>query len=229
MRRRLWLLVQLATFIDASGEAATVKFTDNSAQNYTDIFYTVTPGAEFTNWELQVIPIFGSVLDPDPYQRSFNTASGNTIPIDTFANTVYSAVGAGPASYVFTEYNPGSPGVNSPPFLIPPVPPQPAPTSGAQSPNPDEMRWSIYDTDVGDGNVTGYFPYHMARVVYSPGAHLHIYVRFVDTSNPPRGELFAYPQDLLPAPDVPEPSGVLMASLAFPSLIAVRRKLHGVT
>src|SRR6185295_191026 len=112
-----------------------------------------TPGAgvEFTNWDLIAKPSVGSILDPIPSQRFFNTSAGN-IPNDTFANTVFSAVGAGSAAFVYTEYNPGQ--------AFPPIAADPVPTARAQPPAPDELNWSIFDTNTGDGAITGFTPYH---------------------------------------------------------------------
>jgi hypothetical protein len=190
-------------------QAGIVTFTDNAAEHYIDVMYTVGAGGEFTNWDLRATPSVGSILDPNTNQRSFNT-SGGAVPIDTFANTVFSAVNAGPASYVFTEYNPGS--------AFPPVPAQQSPTAGASLPNPDELNWSIFDTNVGDGNIAGFFPYHMARVVYSPGGAGVVTAQFFDTTNAGVGESFSI------AYGIPEPASFALAGMAVVGLLAARRR-----
>jgi hypothetical protein len=180
VRARLAAIV-LVVAAAADVRAATVSFQHNLADNYIDIYYTVTPGAEFLKWDLWFKPQRGSILDPNTNKRDHNIAGGGA-PVDTFANTVFSSVGAGPATYFFTEYNPGS--------AFPPLPAQPVPTAGAIFPNPNELRWSISDTNVGDGNIAGSFPYHMARIVLSPGSVGNYAVRFFDTSNAQHGETF---------------------------------------
>jgi hypothetical protein len=203
-----WLAsIAILACASTGARAASVSVVENFAQNYVDLFYTVTPGGDFTNWDLRVTPPTGSILDPNPHQRNFNTASGGPIPIDTFVNTVFSSIGAGPASYVFIEYHPGS--------AFPPVPPQPPPTAGASPPNPDELNWSIFDTATGDGNIAGFFPYHMARIVFSPGGHWRITAHFFDTTNAGIGEEFTFISPLTrPDPEVPEPSSALIAIIA---------------
>jgi hypothetical protein len=205
-----WIGLLLIVAAPGSTSGATVRFVENS--HYVDIFYTVTPGAEFLKWDLWFKPQLGSILDPKTNQRDFNVAGG-AIPVDTFANTVFSSVGAGPASYVFTEYNPGS--------AFPPVPAQPAPTNGALPPNPDELRWTISDTNVGDGNIAGSFPYHMARVVLSSGSGGNYAVRFFDTIHAQHGETFgnwwgaATDFELLRFPDPPPPNVQLSLNLRY--------------
>ena len=213
-----FLLLGVITCLPLTGNAATVSFQENTGQSYVDIFYTPNPGAEFTYWDLIVRPITGRVLDPNPHQRFVRTdAFGPPAPVDTFANTVYAAVDAGPASYFFNEYNPGSPS--------PPAPSDPVPTAGATPPNPDELNWRIFDTFSGDPAVPGFTPYHMARIVYSNGSSGAIAARFFDWQSP-EGEVFLsgwafgeFPSD----PFVPEPSTLILAVGAVALVAASRR------
>jgi hypothetical protein len=203
------LLATVAMLAASNASAAAVSFVENLAERYVDIMYTVSAGGEFTNWDLRATPAVGSILDPTTTKRDHNIAGG-AAPVDTFANTVFSSVGAGPASYVFTEYNPGS--------SFPPVPAQPAPTFGAALPNPDELNWSIFDTNVGDGNIPGSFPYLMGRVVYSDGGTGVITAHFFDTTNAGVGEAFTYIYN------IPEPASIALASLGLIGCVTLRRK-----
>lgn len=179
---RITLLAILSSAaLAAPAKAATVNFFHNSVNNYVDVFYTVSAGGEFTNWDLRVDLERGSILDPNTNIRS-DDVTQNGPALDTFVNTVFSSVGAGAASHVFTEYHPGS--------FFPPVPAQPAPAASATPPNPDQLRWSVFDTATGDGNIPGAFPYHMARVVFAPDTFFSIGAVFYDTTNAGVGEAF---------------------------------------
>jgi len=205
------LAIVAAAAVNAS--ASTVTFTPNAAGNYMDIFYTPTAGSEFTNWDLIAQPQVGSIQDPNTGQRGFNTSAGG-VPVDTFANTVFSAVGAGPASYLFTQYNPGS--------AFPPVAADQPPTAGASGGpgTPNQLNWSIFDTASGDGAITGFTPYHMARVVFSQGGKGQISVKMFDTAHTGVGESFqtAY------GAAVPEPASLGLAGLSLLGLAAASRR-----
>jgi hypothetical protein len=196
-----------------SAKASTVTFTPNAAGNYMDIFYTPSAGSEFTNWDLVCQPQIGSILDSNTGQRGFNTSAGS-VPVDTFANTVFSAVGAGPASYVFTQYNPGS--------AFPPVPADQPPTAGASGigNTPNQLNWSIFDTANGDGAITGFTPYHMARVVFSAGGKGQISVKVFDTAHTGVGESFQTQYGAV----VPEPATFALAGLSLLGLVAAGRR-----
>jgi hypothetical protein len=196
--------------VPVCGRAATVTFTENAAAGYVDIKYQVSAGAEFLNWELTATPQTGSILDPTKAQKSFNTSAGN-VPLDTFVNTVFSAVGAGAASYTHSEYNPGS--------AFPPVPADANPTKGG---NPSQLRWTAFDTSIGDGNIDGFFPYHMARVMYTPGGSGNISAWFFDSATVAGGgETFAY------AYGVPEPATMAMAGMGLIGIVAASRRRQG--
>lgn len=207
MKKTLGMAVCVAVLSAVSSvQAAIVNIQDNPEQGFFDIFYTVSAGGEFTNWDLRVAPSVGGLLDPQTNNRGDDVTVGGAA-MDTFANTVFSSVGAGPASYVFTEYNPGQ--------SFPPVPAQPAPTAGG---NPDELNWSIFDTNTGDGNIPGVFPYHMARVLYTPGGSGVVTAKMFDTTNAGVGESFTAPYG------IPEPASVALAGLAMVGIMAIRRR-----
>ena len=205
------LIALSAVFAAANVNAAIVDFQLNAAGNYVDIRYTVSAGGEFTNWDLVAAPSVGSILDPQTNNRSDDVNTGG-IPLDTFANTVFSSVGAGPASYVFTEYNPGS--------AFPPVAAEPNPAAGAAPPAPDALNWSIFDTNTGDGNIAGSFPYLMARVMFSPGGAGVITANFFDTTNTGVGESFSFSYGEV----IPEPASLALAGMGLLGCVALRRK-----
>lgn len=207
MKIRAFLAAFALVAAAASAQAATVTFTDNIAAGFVDVFYEVSPGAEFLNWELTCIPEAGELLDPTKSQKSFNAESGPA-PFDTFVNTVFSSVGAGPASYVHSEYNPGS--------AFPPVAADPNPTPGG---TPSRLRWNVFDTATGDGNIDGFTPYHMARVMYSQGARGDITALFFDTATVlGGGELFSGQFG------IPEPATIAMAGMGLIGMIGVARR-----
>ena len=146
---------------------ATVEVIDNPGAGFFDIFYTPTETGEFAAWDLLVTPTLGSLRDTDQGNRSDDVSDGAVD--DTWANTVFSSFGAGPASYIFTEYNPGS--------AFPPVAADPLPTVGG---TPDQLNWTIFDTASGDGRISGFTPYHMARVQYSTGGMGDIEIAFFE-------------------------------------------------
>ena len=195
----------------SSGQAASVTFTNNEAAGYVDLFYTVNDGQSFLNWDLVVKPTAGSILDPNKGQKSFNAQSG-AAPLDTFANTVFSSVGAGAAQYIHSEYNPGQ--------AFPPIPADPNPTFGAALPAPDELNWSMFDTAEGDGNIPGFFPYHMARVMYSQGGAGTITASMFDTAVLGTPEVFSFTYGGV----IPEPASMAMAGMGLIGMIGVARR-----
>lgn len=210
MKTRFFLAAfAILSAVSTGAQAAIVEFIDNRTAGYVDIMYTVNAGAEFTNWDLVATPSVGSILDPVKADKSFNAESG-AAPLDTFANTVFSAVGAGAAQYVHTEYNPGQ--------AFPPVAADPDPVVGASAPAPDELNWAIFDTASGDGNIAGFFPYHMARVMYSPGGRGVISAFMFDTAVLGTPETFTTPYG------IPEPATFAMAGMGLIGMIGVARR-----
>ena len=210
MKKALFVAgLALLMSVPVSLRAATVSFVDNPAEGYIDVMYEVSAGGEFLNWELTVTPEIGAVLDPDKAQRGFNLESG-AAPLDTFVNTVFSAVGAGSASWTHSEYKPGS--------AFPPVPADPNPTKGG---TPDKLRWTAFDTSTGDGNIDGFTPYHMARVMYTPGTGLgEISAWFFDSSTVDAGgEVFTQAYGA-----IPEPATFAMAGMGLIGFVAASRR-----
>lgn len=210
--KKLFFAVALAVVVavPTCGRAATVTFTENAAEGYVDVKYEVSAGAEFLNWELTATPEIGSILDPNKAQKSFNTSGGNA-PLDTFVNTVFSAVGAGAASYTHSQYNPGS--------AFPPVPADPNPTKGG---TPSALRWTAFDTSVGDGNITGFTPYHMARIMFTPGGSGTVSAWFFDSATVDAGgQTFAFNYG---GPTIPEPATMAMAGMGLIGIVAAARR-----
>jgi PEP-CTERM motif len=158
--------------------AATTTFTDTGS--WVDIFYTPSPSSEFLNYDLIVSPTTGMVLDPT---RNLAGNAGDFDNVtdgvrdDTWANTVFSSLGAGTPSYVFTKYNPGAP-----PFT--PSDPLPAPGS-----DPNQLNWSVFDTNTNDTDEFG--PYHMARVKYE-GTGMIEFLVYDTTTADAGGEQFFF-------------------------------------
>lgn len=204
MKRFAYLALALAVAVSAhTASAATVQFVDSGT--FFDIFYTPSAGEEFAAWDLIATPTVGSLVDPSTADRSDNTQDAGAA-VDTFANTVFSSVGAGPASYIFTEYNPGS--------VFPPVPADPAPSAGG---NPASLNWTIFDTATGDGDIPGFSPYHMARVLYVGGGTVDV-AFFEGGANPADGGTgsFVY--------GIPEPGTLALAGLGLIGVFAGRRR-----
>lgn len=159
----LFALSAIAVLLTASQsfaqDDASVNIVDNPGAGYFDVFYTPSLNGEFAAWDLIVTPTLGGLRDTSTGDRSDDVRDpeGSGPADDTFANTVFSSFGAAAASYIFTEYNPGS--------TFPPVAADPAPTVGG---DPNQLNWTIFSTDAGDGR-TGLEPYHMGRVQYTQG------------------------------------------------------------
>ncbi len=123
MNKVAYMIAVLVLIVVAapSANAATVSIVDNFALSFFDVFYTPSDGQEFAAWDLNVVAAVGGILDPVQSVRSDDTtlSTGGGPALDTFANTVFSSVGAGPASYIFTSYFPGQ--------VFPPQPADPLP------------------------------------------------------------------------------------------------------
>ena len=201
---QLLLAFLCAAQLAGSSPAAIVSIVADNQENFVDIFYTPTSGAEFAAWDLSISAAIGGVLDPFQADRSDNTTDGAAL--DTLANTVFSSVGAGPASYIFTSYNPGN--------VFPPVP--------ADSTPVEQLRWTIFDTADGDGDIPGFSPYHMARVLTTPIFAGILDVAFFEGGAAPApGGVQTVPVNFF-SPPVPEPSGILLVSLALLVVFSTR-------
>jgi PEP-CTERM motif-containing protein len=188
----------------ATVNGGTVEFVDDMDNGIMDVFLTPSQGSEFTNFDLIATPEVGSILDP------VRNESGNAgdydaskSRVDTWANTAFSSVGAGTPSFIFTKYTPGSP-----PF----TPSDPMPAAGG---DPDQLNWSIFDTNTGDGPDFG--PYHVARILYEGQGTIDI-LAFDTLTAATGGELFSSPYG------VPEPSSILLFGLAACGVFGLRRR-----
>ncbi len=183
--------VEMTTTLDIGG-------TGNTAY---DFFYTASDGAEFTTYELivQISNASGLVGILDPIRGTDGQQDVGSDAIDTFANTVGSFLGAGNASYNFTEYNPGG-------FSPDPVP---APS----------LTWAVFDTLTGDGNsVGGGAPFHLARILTTPDAIGTVVFDAFDTL---QGSVGTGNQFIL---GIPEPTTLALAGLGLCGLLGVRRR-----
>lgn len=208
--RSLFAVLAILSASATSANAAIVQFVENFAEKYVDVMYTVSAGAEFLTWELTAAPTSGQILDPNKPNRFYDKTTGNPAPLDTWANTVFSHLGGGAPTFTFSEYHPGQPPI---------VQPHTVPTAGASGvpPTPNKLRWTMFDTNGGDGNIPGEFPYHMARIMYSGIGVLN--AQFIDTSNATsQGEQFSH------AYGIPEPSTMALAGLGLVGFVAARRR-----
>ena len=182
---------------------------DGMGNHAIDVFYTPSEGLDSNHWELLVIPTVGGLLDPDPGKRSDNVTDGAAI--DSWANTVFSSLGAGAASHIFTSYNPGS--------AFPPVAADPLPTAGG---DPDRLEWIIFDTISacdGDCSFEDFIPFHMGRVMYGAGGRGTVEAKFYENGiNPdiPHIKTATY--------GIPEPSSLALGGGILVALISWRRR-----
>lgn len=150
-----------------------------------DFFYEVSPGAEFTCYQLNFGTSNGALIY-DPLPTTSQDVGGDAI--DTFMNTVGSLFGDSDASHIHTTYNPRTSGA--------------APTSIA------ELEWVAFDTFPGDTNSyngnSG--PYHLARILVQPDALWHASMLAFDTSvadTPPAQNFTNDPNWVFPEPPPP--------------------------
>lgn len=198
-------ILGVVTMFANSINAASINIVDNREAGIVDVFYTPSAGAEFTAWDFIVTPTAGGLLDPVTSARADDVSVGGPA-LDTWMNTVFSSLGFGTASHIFTSYNPGS--------AFPPVPAQPKPEVGG---NPDRMFWTAFDTNGGDGAIDGFVPYHMGRVLYSAGGAGQVEVRMFETVTGDIPFIQSIPYG------IPEPSTFAIAGLSLVCL-AIRRR-----
>jgi len=118
-----------------------------------DFFYSASPGAEFTNFRLNVVSTNGAkILDP----ITFQTWDAHGDVVDTFMNSVYSLFDLGPPNVGFNSYKP----IGIPPNDTPPV---------------SRIDWSVIDSGSNTGDSNSFdagppygvvsAPWHLARVL----------------------------------------------------------------
>lgn len=197
-----------ACSISGSAFAGTITFTQTfnpDLSGMVDVFVTPTAGSEFTNIDVRALASTGTLLDPVRNQAA-NAGNFDDVTngprVDTWINTPFSSLGAGPPSYIFTVYHPGAP-----PFIMP----TPGPIVA--------LDWSVFDTNTGDVAELG--PYHLGRILFSPLGTGTIEILTFDTLNagsipPGDNASFAY--------GIPEPGSLALAGLAAVAGLGLRRK-----
>ena len=141
-------VVSLVAIAANAAPIVTMSASEIGGYKALDFFYTASDGAEFTNYHIDVQTDNGLKIQ-DPDKNATADAGGDAV--DTFANTVYSFLDFGPASYVFDAYKPSG--------VIPP-----------QNPPVNHLSWEVYDTNTGDtndpfGDGSVVAPWHLARVL----------------------------------------------------------------
>jgi len=99
---------------------------------------------EFTNARLIVDMEQATIQDPIPMA----TEGGPSLPMDTWCSTVYDVNYDTGTSFIYNEYRPLPPDMETPPVAL--------------------LDWSFYDTLTGDDST--YSPAIIARVLTDPGA-----------------------------------------------------------
>jgi hypothetical protein len=167
-----------------------------------DFYFTATPDAEFLNYRINVVNANGARIQ-DPFVSQSDV--GGDAP-DTWANTVASLLGLGPASFVFNRWKPTGLGSQSPPVV--------------------QLDWSVFDVFAGDANHIAGFgdaPWHLARVLTSPGAIGNVTFTAFDTltlddSGAAVGTVFNFPYG------VPEPSAFAGLGIGLTAVIGFVRR-----
>jgi hypothetical protein len=150
-----------------------------------DFFYSSAAGAEFTNYTFTATAATGTLQDParlQDFRQTNNATEANTAgSVDTWANTVMSAVGADDGGY--------TPSFNFDPAGY-------APSGNGAAPGFTTMKWDVFDTESNDDNdlsnhpdlpIAGAFgqaPFHLVRLLTSPGATGEVLFQAYDTSAP---------------------------------------------
>jgi hypothetical protein len=183
-------VVTMSTTLDIGG----------SGYNAIDFFYASTPGADFTNYRLNIETTNGAyIYDPAPRQRQ-DAGSGS---IDTFMNTVGSYLGIGDAVQIQNTYKP----------------------SGESGSPISRIDWSVFDTLAGDTNSMAGVdpaPYHLARVLIGADAQWKASFAAFDTATSGVATTYRFANDLplgtmdLIAPPTLEPEPPIVLSPPTP-------------
>lgn len=204
LKRFSLALAGIAIAASASFAAPLVTMTERPAVGGTantayDFYYSAGDGAEFTAYDLIVDITSGGILDPIRGGSGGQSSEGGTA-IDTWANTVGSLLGAGPASYNFTTYNPGG------------FTPSPLPATA--------LNWTVFDTLEGDGDGVGPgAPYHIARLLVSPGTVGTATFQAYNNQSGSTPTVFNFDIGF-----IPEPTSLGLGLMGALSLIGARRR-----
>jgi hypothetical protein len=159
-----------------------------------DFFWTNSPGAEFTNYDITVTATTGLLHDPvrqqDDRQYNSTNESANSGSVDTWVNTVMSSAAKDDAGYTATiSMNPA--------FY--------QATGTGAAPGFTKLQWAVFDvnleddndlSDHSDGGYSATAPYHIARILASLDASGLIGFRAFDTATPNGANyVFYFPGD----------------------------------
>jgi hypothetical protein len=187
----------------ASAAVVTATFTPSVVRTQTqgagtydvmDFFWTSASGAEFMNYTFEAIATSGFLQDPARLQDDRQTANdpgtqnGNTRgAVDTWMNTVMSAAAKEDAGYFATI-------VANPAYY--------APSGTGAAPPFTHLKWDVFDMEAGDdnnlndhpdGSFNATAPYHIARLVTTPGTTGSVSISAYDTSQPNVPFVFNFP------------------------------------
>jgi hypothetical protein len=216
IRKATFAMAALLGFAAAAQAAPIVTMTSSlltvPGSATLDFFFSSSAGAEFTNYNLDVLTSTGNgIQDPTRSATTWYDQGGDAP--DTWANTPSSLLFGSAPSSVFQTYKPTAPGQSAIPT--------------------NHLQWEIFDTEVGDGNDidTGdtaafppdghaHAPFHLARILVSPNAAGTAVVNAFDTLSGGAATRFSFDFGVI----IPEPATLTLLGLAMVGMIGVIRR-----